>query len=144
MPSVTHSPKKENKILAELTRSDDEILERFNLLKYKNDVASLLEIPKNFLDYYLYRNRENMYTRFSVKKRDGSLRYIYSPAKPLKILQRKILYVLSLVYKPKFYVHGFVKNKNSLSNAETHLSQYNIFNIDFVIYFFSCGLLCFK
>lgn len=53
-----------------------------------------------------YRSR--MYHTFAVQKKSGKQRMINAPDRRLKMLQRKICELLTLLYKRRNPVHGFV------------------------------------
>ncbi len=58
-----------------------------------------------------------------------------SPCLGLKILQKKMNYVLKLVYNPKPSVHGFVQNNNVYTNASEHVGKQYVINIDIKDFF---------
>lgn len=118
------------------TRSDDEIIKAFYQLQSRVDVANLLEIKDKSLRYYLYSIRpKNMYSIFKIKKKNGDFREICSPSRELKNIQRKLKYILELVYKPKICAYGFIKNKNIIQNANNHIKKSVILNIDLQDFF---------
>ena len=76
-------------------------------------MAKLLEIDDKSLRYFLYHKKtENMYTSFKIPKKNGEYRIINSPDKELKNIQKKLSYVLALVYKVKPAAYGFIYKKN--------------------------------
>lgn len=116
--------------------TDEEIVEKFYLLQTREDVSELLGIKDSSLRYFLYGVRpDNMYTTFTIPKKSGGVRKISSPDKRLKQIQRKLLYILKLVYNPKPAVYGFVDNKNISENAENHIGRKWILNIDLENFF---------
>ncbi|MBW0435212.1 RNA-directed DNA polymerase [Leptospira yasudae] len=117
----------------ELVKTNEEIIECFYSLRTKSDVADLLEIPIEVLNYYLYISSN--YTIFTIPKRDGSPRVIYSPITPIKILQRKLLYVFNLIYEPDDNSFGFIKNRSIVQNAARHQNKKYVLNIDLKDYF---------
>lgn len=118
------------------TRTDDEIKALFLNLKSRQDVSNILEIDDKSLRYFLYVKRpEKQYRNFVIKKKNGSERQIYAPHNELKNIQRKLAYILNLVYEPKVCAYGFVKNKNILKNAENHVKKRLILNIDLKDFF---------
>ena len=114
-----------------LIASDQELREAFFSLQSRRDVAHLLEIPDKVLIYYLYRVSASVqYTVFSIRKRRGGTREICAPISCIKLVQRKLCHVLQLVYRPKSCVHGFVRGRNILSNAQAHVRREHVLNID--------------
>jgi len=109
-------------------------------LSLPRDIASLLEIPYNVLNYHLYVTKPSeQYTTFSIPKKHGGIREICAPNTTIKIIQQKLNFVLQNVYKKiyerKFSVHGFIYGKNIRTNAQTHSKKEHVFNIDLLDFF---------
>lgn len=120
----------------QLRASDEELKKKFFGLSSPEDVADLLEVEFKTLVYYLYRKLPtDNYKVFSLTKKSGGVRKIYAPISNLKILQRKLNYILSLVYNAKRSVHGFVNSKSILTNSQVHMKKYFILNIDLMDFF---------
>lgn len=116
--------------------SDAELVELFYQSKSRQDVARLLEISDKSLRYFLYVKRpENLYTHFTIAKRSGQSRNIFAPEERLKNIQKKLTYVLNLIYEPKICTHGFVKKKSIISNAVGHTRKKLLFNFDLKDFF---------
>lgn len=114
------------------------IISAFGQLESLDDVAGLLEISPQSLIYYLYRLKPgNRYTHFTINKRNGDLRKLAEPIKGLKIIQQKLVKVLSCVYKPRTSVHGFVIGRSIATNAQQHEQKKYVFNIDIQDFFAS-------
>ena len=65
-------------------------------------MADILEINDKSLRYFLYStNKDNFYSEFKLKKRNGGERIILAPIIELKQIQRKMAHILNLIYKPK-------------------------------------------
>lgn len=65
-----------------LKRSDHEIKELFYNLNTRQNVADMLEVNEKSLRYILYGKRtENLYTKFSIRKKNGGERIILAPEK---------------------------------------------------------------
>lgn len=119
-----------------LSGTADELAINFLSLKSGQDIAALLEVKYNDLIYYIYRiPSSKRYISFSVKKKKGGVRKIASPSTSIKILQQKLNKVLQAVYKPKPSAHGFIANRNILSNAFKHVGKKYVFNIDLEEFF---------
>ena len=115
----------------ELIASGEQIVARFSRLQTRRDVARLLEVPLDTLVWHLYRYPEHRrYRSFLVKKADGSSRKIDAPNSTIKLLQRKLLTVLTMVYKPSRSVAGFVACRGIRENAEVHRSKNWCLNVD--------------
>jgi len=119
-----------------MKRNSEEIKEKFFALKTRKDVADLLEIKEKSLRYFLYVLKpDNMYQDFVIKKKNGEDRYIHAPEKRLKSIQRKLADILNCVYKIKPAAHGFVINKNIITNARCHVKRKYVFNMDLENFF---------
>lgn len=117
-------------------KSDDALKERFKTLQNKEDIASILEVGIDQLIYLLYAvPDQNKYTTFKIKKRTSGTRTINSPIDDLKYLQKKLSYILRLIYLPNSSVHGFVEERNIVSNAIPHVGKKFIFNVDIQDFF---------
>ncbi len=104
--------------------------------KTRLDVARVLGINDRSLRYFLFKKRpENMYHVFRIPKKDGTYREISAPNKELMQIQRKLAGILSLVYKSKPCVFGFVQGKSIVDNAEKHVKRSLVFNIDLKDFF---------
>lgn len=117
-------------------QNTEELKKKFLELQTRQDVADILEIKESSLRYFLYGVRpDNMYTDFTIKKKNGGVRRISAPAKQLRTLQRKLATILNVVYKPKQAAHGFVVDKSIKTNASTHTGRKYVFNIDLKDFF---------
>lgn len=127
-----------NKSNLSLEGSPEQWAEKFHALKEPRDVASLLGVDYERLVYHLFKvPNENKYRIFQIRKRSSSAatRTISVPAKSLKIIQSTLAQVLTCVYQPKVSVHGFRKTKSILTNAQAHVNQKYILNLDLSDFF---------
>ena len=116
--------------------SDEELISKFYNIKNRSDIASLLEIDEKSLRYILYVKRpESMYISFEIAKKKGGFRVINSPSGSLKGIQRKLAYILNLVYREKVCAYGFIKGKDIKMNAKQHIKRRYVFNIDLKDFF---------
>ena len=123
-------------VSVELTRSEDELKQRFEALTTPEDVADLLEISYDHLNYILFWGRHFFpYRKFIVRKKSGGFREINAPPKSLCILQAKLNTVLQVVYKRKPSAHGFVTGHSILTNARQHVGARFVLNIDLKDFF---------
>ncbi|PEN45077.1 RNA-dependent DNA polymerase [Bacillus wiedmannii] len=123
------------KMSPELLCEDAILKERFKSLNDFEGVAHLLEIPVKELRKVLVLNKKYNYTTFKIKKKNGNDRTIYAPQKNLSIIQKKFSYILSLVYNNHLNSHGFIKERSIVTNAEQHIKQKFILNIDLENFF---------
>lgn len=62
----------------------------FNNIKTRNDLADFLKIPRKQLSYLLYfKDVNNLYTSFEIRKKNGGIRKIKAPIEELKDIQKK-------------------------------------------------------
>jgi RNA-directed DNA polymerase len=119
-----------------LSLPSNEIKERFYNLGEREDIAELLEVSDYQLRYHLYIFPiEKAYKEFKIPKRSTGYRVIHAPRTSLKIIQRKLNQVLNCVYQPKPSTYGFTIRKNIIGNAEQHLQQKCILNLDIKDFF---------
>ena len=107
-------------------------------MENRKDLAKRLGISERKLNFFLFvLTDDRKYNSFEIKKRNGSSRTIDAPVKPLKEIQKNIADLLNDIYEisaPKC-VHGFRRQRSSLTNARVHLSKRAIIKIDFQDYF---------
>ncbi len=119
-----------------LYESCEELSKKFLELKSPRDVAQLLQIPYEYLVYYIYRiPHDSRYTKFRVPKKSGGYRTIHSPQGSLGIIQRKLSQVLFAVYRPRPSVHGFAVSRSIITNAQAHVKKKFVLNVDIKDFF---------
>lgn len=119
-----------------LDLSPEDLRTGFYALTDVHDVADLLEITHERLIYNIYVIAPSKkYRPFEIPKASGQNRRILSPNSELKIIQQKLNQVLQAVYEPPKTTHGFVIGRSVRSNAELHIGQRYVFNIDLADFF---------
>jgi RNA-directed DNA polymerase len=119
-----------------LTKSPETLREQFYSLKQPTDVADFLEISYSRLVYHIYLvEDQRRYKTFGIPKKSGGIRQISTPETALKIIQRKLNQALQAIYEIKPSVHGFVSNKNIVTNAKNHTKKRYVLNIDLKDFF---------
>lgn len=101
-----------------------------------DQLANVLGFSKySALAKLLYPSAE--YTTFILKKKNGGTREIQAPSDWLKTIQRKVLVALNELDASRPSVHGFLKNKSVVTNAQIHASKkkQHIFNLDLKDFF---------
>jgi len=116
-----------------LAGDDASLASRFAALRTHRDVAILLEVSSRTLGFYLHKAHN--YRNFSLTKRTGGTRVVSAPVSPLKIIQRKLNQVLHAVYRSRGPVHGFVRGRSIVSNAQQHLQKHLLLNFDLEAFF---------
>lgn len=119
-----------------MSAEPEELKSKFHALRDAQDVANLLEIDRQRLNYHLYISpRSTRYTTFDIPKRSGGTRKISTPVTALKIIQQKLNQVLQQAYEPRPSVHSFIPRHSILTNARTHAGREWVLNIDLKDFF---------
>ncbi len=129
----------------------EEIRKQFAEIQNKKDLVELLSKAKNMLynreckpvllrALTYYANPElskNRYQTFTLKKKSGEERSIHVPVKGLKIILRALNFVLQCVYTPHKAAMGFVQGKSVIDNAQVHVGNRYVLNLDLKDFFYS-------
>ncbi|HST33340.1 MAG TPA: reverse transcriptase domain-containing protein [Solirubrobacteraceae bacterium] len=101
------------------------------------DVATYLGTTWRLLTWWIWAYHPNKrYYEFEIERRTGGApRVISAPIKPIKDLQRALLPMLDVAYKPRPNVHGFTRGRSPLTNAAVHRGQRWILRIDLKDFF---------
>lgn len=114
----------------------DVLAARFRKLQTRQDVADLLDIPYWQLDWLVRRSPpSDRYSKVEVRKRRGGVRQISVPQPGLKAAQKKLAAVLSATYRAPPCVNGFVGKRGILQNAQRHVGQRWVLNVDIKDFF---------
>ncbi len=110
----------------------------------KPDLARLLKLDPVFLTRVVYiRNTDNLYTDFSIKKKNGTNRIISAPDSELKEIQSKLSKLLQdclddireSLKLNNTISHGFERKKSIITNAEKHRRRKWVLNLDLSNFF---------
>jgi hypothetical protein len=130
----------------------NKLLEKFATVETKKDLAQYLTEVKyelygketttpvylKSLTYYSnYELCKNRYKTFTIKKKSGSERIIHAPVNELKSILRILNYVLQICFTPHKSATGFVLEKSIVDNANRHINQNYVLNIDLKDFFYS-------
>lgn len=116
------------------------IKDRFANLETKHDVAALLNISVEELNY-IYGGRliSSYYCQFELPKKKGGFRTINYPTGRLRYLLNKLSIILTELYDETTYYnnisHGYIRNKSIKTNAEVHFGNPFLLNIDLKDFF---------
>ena len=125
-------------------------MNKLNQLKTKDDLAKLLGFKNaRYINYLLYNIQiANLYTSFTIPKKNRGERIIHAPKKELKFLQKKLANVLWECYlesieskskgknfKTPVLSHAFEKGKSIITNSQIHRNKKYILNIDLKNFF---------
>lgn len=119
-------------------------LDKLKSCNSKPDLARLLGIDPVFMTRVLYiRNTDNLYSQFTIKKKNGSDRQISAPDPELKEIQSKLSDLLQDCLnnirenskEENNFSHGFERNRSIITNAEKHKLKKWVLNIDLSNFF---------
>ena len=103
-----------------------------------DDLSRLLGLPnisgKDLLDLILTTSSSN-YVTWHIPKKRGGERRISSPKPRLMEVQRSIARLLTDLYEPSDNTHGFLKERDIVTNALPHVGKRWVFNIDLKDFF---------
>lgn len=127
------------------------LIDRIKNMCTASDLASVLELieQKEFesISYGISEKTLNHFSSdsifprrfhtFYIKKRSGGFRVIKAPCRQLKIILTCINILLKTKYEPSDVAMGFTSGKSIISNAQIHIGQNYVFNIDLKDFFTS-------
>ncbi|WP_459127685.1 reverse transcriptase domain-containing protein [Latilactobacillus curvatus] len=114
-------------------KNNQNLIERFQKISDIQEMSDFFEVDKKILTYALYN--ENKYRIIKIKKHNGKLREIEAPPKNRTILQKKLAYVIQIMYTPNTSVVGFVKGRDVLYGAKKHINKRVLLNFDIKDFF---------
>ena len=122
------------------TTSDTARLQQFNLPVFHSakELAASMEVELAELRYLLYQrkvSKTNHYHVFELPKKSGGTRRISAPKKRLKKLQRWLLNTTLSQISTGDQVHGFVRQRSIVTNAQPHLKKDIVINVDLKDFF---------
>ena len=79
---------------------------------------------------FLEKHAAYRYTHASIPKRRGGTRTLLVPERRLKFLQRRALELLQQLHSPRAPVHGFIKDRGAITNANEHQTRPYLLNLD--------------
>jgi retron-type reverse transcriptase len=127
------------------------IAEAFCSMQTKADLAEVLTLAKRelygqdakaitiqTLSYHANPAlNQRRYRQFVVKKKSGGERSIHAPYNGLKHVLRSLNLVLQSVQEPHKRATGFVTGKSVVDNAQFHVGQSHVLNLDLQDFFHS-------
>ena len=116
--------------------SQEEFRQTLQGMNSLNDLASFWGVRLSQLSYYAFRaDKGSVYQTFPIPRRDGSERWIDSPKRALKYVQRLLHESLTRIYGPHPLVHGFRFGRSIITNAERHTGSRYVLNLDLEDFF---------
>ncbi|MGM0609357.1 MAG: reverse transcriptase domain-containing protein [Candidatus Muiribacteriota bacterium] len=105
-----------------------------------NKLENFYILHKKSFEYALWHIRKTKYTTKKITKKSGKDRELNIPPLFTKMMQKKILDILSELYQAPKPVHGFIKSendctKNIISNAKQHVRKKIVINVDIENFF---------
>lgn len=127
------------------------IAEAFCSMQTKVDLAEVLTLAKRelygqdakaitlqTLSYHANPAlNQRRYRQFGIKKKSGGERSIHAPCQGLKHVLRSLNLVLQCVFEPHNRATGFVPGKSVVDNAQFHVGQRHVLNLDLQDFFHS-------
>ena len=100
------------------------------------DVADLFGVSLKRVNFFLYVLAETKrYKEFGIEKRLGGTRAISVPIRPIKEMQRAFAKWLSHRFKPHTHTHGYVEDRDILTNADHHVGRRWVMRVDLKDFF---------
>lgn len=96
-------------------------------LKSKKKLYQILGISPEHLKSII--NGENNYSVFIVDKGSDKARKCEVPALHLKSIHKRVFYLLRRI-EPPLYLHSGIKGRSYITNAETHIGNKMVANVD--------------
>ena len=98
-------------------------------ISYTEDIAKLVESTPAIILDILARNSQ-YYRTFQIPKKKGGVRTITAPIKKLRGMQRILKEYLDSHIKWPKYLHGGIEGRSTISNAQLHIGQPLVSNLD--------------
>lgn len=75
------------------------------------------------------------YHDFFIAKKSGGARHISAPVNGLKSIQTYLNIIFQAIYEPSRWAMGFAQNRSVVDNAQMHIAQNYVFNMDLKDFF---------
>lgn len=131
---------KELRILSSQITDLSDLVKVLNYIKKRETNCEENLFTDEVLDSYANPSKKSArrYKVFYIpKKKKGKLREISAPTRNLKEILYYINILLSEVYQPGCSAMGFVKGRSIVDNAQIHVGQNYVFNLDLTDFFTS-------
>lgn len=112
----------------------DRGIKKISQIENMQDLANYVGVTLNLLTFFAYADK-NFYYSFSIPKKNGAVRAIDAPNKPLKAIQRELARGFAEVYRPVGSVFGFVEDRSIAANAACHVNKSFIVKMDLKDFF---------
>lgn len=120
--------------------SDESRLARFSLpgMSTPADVADALGLTISQLRWLAYHTeaaQRTHYVQFAIRKKSGGVRTLASPHRLLRQAQSSVLHDVLARVPVHDAAHGFVATRSTVSNAQPHVGQDVVVNVDLKDFF---------
>ncbi len=105
-----------------------------NRISSRNGLADLLAIRPNFIEA-VSANPARYYGQMEIPRRDGGMRIIHPPRKPLRQAQRTLLNALYRRLRIPPYLHGGIPQKSIFTHARVHVGRQMVATLDVRAFF---------
>ncbi len=130
-------------VKARVLKSKEDLLDLLNYIRKAmsdgwNTEAKFYSFTMKHLNFYCNPNHtHHRYKQFKIKKKTpGEYRLITAPrSKNFKYLLVCVNELLKSLYTPSAYAMGFTEGKSIISNAEVHVNQNYVLNLDLKDFF---------
>ena len=75
------------------------------------------------------------YNDFFIAKKSGGMRHISAPVNGLKSIQTYLNIIFQAIYEPSQWAMGFAQHRSVVNNAQMHIGQNYVFNLDIKDFF---------
>jgi hypothetical protein len=119
-------------------KSKKDFLELLNLVKGILHGDKAIPFRMAQLNYYINpKLNSKRYSRFNIPKKSEGFRLINAPCSGLKQIQYCLNIILQTLYTPHPNAFGFLPGKSIVENAQMHVGNLYVYNIDLKDFFSS-------
>lgn len=97
-------------------------------------MADFLKVGRKELFYYT-KNADTQYRPMKIQKKNGGVRCLYVPSRPLQAIQRKILREILIKLPISKYATAYAKGKTLMQNAVPHVGKHYLLKLDIMDFF---------
>lgn len=130
--------REEIKLRVESTKDKTDLLALLN--EIKADELGDKSYPFTMKQINFYCNpfsipNSKRYHDFFIAKKSGGSRHISAPVNGLKSIQTYLNIIFQAIYEPSQWAMGFAQNRSVVDNAQMHIGQNYVFNLDLKDFF---------
>ena len=122
-------------------KSVNDLVKLLNAIKRDEFGTSKYKITEKQLFYFSNPTRKiHRYKTFHINKKSGGVREINAPCYQLSIILHVVNILFKAIYNPSKSAMGFVEGKSVVDNANIHVGNNYVFNMDLKDFFPSIPL----